>query len=417
MIELGLNKNKILILTLCIIILTTNNIVASASTVSHPKMYIDSNDTEKIKNNIGSNQEPWRMAYNRMILDANSTLLLTPSSVTHGGATPPSGDIHDYYTEAAYSSDGVYDPNADRTDYYAAMKLGKSVRDLGMAYAFTGDSKYAEKALDFIRMWTINPGTMMNPKFTSGSKVELAITLPGMFYGADLIWNYHGWDSSEKDKFKSWTIQMITNAKIDDWCFSNVCQNWENWRLVFISSASVIAEDTNSRNYAFDRWKELIPGQIDDQGKMINEIGRTRSLDYSTYAVNAMIQTAEIARHYDVDLYNYTLPDGRGLEKALDYHVPYIINPDSWPYQQITSYDGDNAAIYELAYLFKKKSSYKNVISKLGRPMYEKRIMGWVTLTHVGGYFSIIPSTPVPTIGPTPVPTIRIICYKKSKVK
>lgn len=339
----------------------------------HPNMYLDKSEIDAIKTSITSGgpvleeQKPWKIAYDNLMVDANTALNANIQSVTYGGPIPPSGDIHDEYTI-----------DSDRTDYSALINVSKYVRSLGLAYAITGNSKYAEKALVFIRKWTIDPDTKMNPKFTTyGSRIELSITMPGMFYGADLIWNYPGWDNAEKEEFKKWTRQMIASAKT--WSAE---QNFENWRLVFISSASIITEDQNSRNYAFAKWKDIISSQMDTDGKMVLELNRETSLSYSLYAVNAMIQTAEIARHYGVDLYNYKLEDGRGLELALDYHARYVINPSLWQYSQTRTYDGANAALYELAYKFKQKPSYLAAMNRWGRPMYETRTMGPVTLTH-----------------------------------
>ncbi len=380
-------------------------------TITHPNMYLNIGEIEAI--NEKKNKEPWKTAYDKLISDANSILSKSPPSVTYGGKAPPSGDKHDYFSEIPYSSDGVLKSNVDRTDFNSVKALGKSVRDLGLAYAITGDEKYAGKALEFIRVWTIDSSTKMNPEFTNDqSRIELSVTIPGMFYGADLIWNYPGWKSSDKDEFKDWTKKILASSKT--WSRDN---NFENWRLVFISSASIIVEDSDSRNYAFGRWKEIISDQMNSDGSMKYELKRTKSLSYSTYAVNAMMQTAEIARHYGVDLYNYRLDDGRGLEIALDFHAPYVANPLKWPYEQIDKYKGDNAAFYELAYTFKKKDSYKDVIDKWGRPMYEIRTMGPTTLTHSNDYFNIegydnlsrsptttSSNTVGPTIGPATVP-------------
>ncbi|NJD51868.1 MAG: alginate lyase family protein [Candidatus Methanoperedens sp.] len=352
--------------------------VSTTSNFTHPNMYLNMDEIKAIKVRVDANEEPWKTAYNAMISEANSVLKEQTPSVTYGGKTPPSGNKHDYYSELPYSTDGVFDKSRDRTDYQSAIKLGRNVRSLGLAYAFTGEGKYADKALEFIRVWSIDPPTRMNPRFTDWqSKIEIAITLPGMFYGAELIWNYQGWTPADKDAFKSWTARILEDAK--NWSAEN---NFENWRLVFISSASVITEDSESMTYAFDQWKAIISSQMDLNGSMIKETGRTNSLSYSLYAINAMIQTAEIARHYGVDLYDYRLEDGRGLEKALDFHAPYAADPSKWPYQQITAYAGDNAALYELAYSFRRKPSYLDIINKWKRPMYESRTMGPVTLTH-----------------------------------
>jgi len=108
-----------------------------------------------------------------------------------------------------------------------------------------------------------------------------------------------------------------------------------------------------------------------------------------------MVQTAEIARHHGVDLYNYTLEDGRSLEKALGYHASFAANPSSWHYQQINAYGGENAALYELGYASRQKSSYMDVINKWKRPMYESRIMGPVTLTHTFGAYPLTVTFPI----------------------
>lgn len=339
--------------------------------IPHPDIFLNKSEVDNI--NARKDAEPWGSAYSNLIADANLALKTALQSVTFGGKMPPSGDNHDYYSD-------VPSATANRADYTAASTLGKAIKSLGIAYALTGDANYADKSIELINAWCVNPNTRMTPKFTNfndQSYIELCITMPAMFYAADLMWNYHNWNASDKDAFRQWTTLILESAK--SWSRGN---NFENWRLVFISAASVIADDVVSRNYAFDKWKVLIGKQMDTSGKMITEIGRTTSLSYSTYAVCAMIETAEVAKHYGVDLYNFVLPDGRGLEKTLDFHAPYVADPSTWPYKQTTQYKGENAALYELGYTFKKKAAYKDAIVKWTRPMHETRVMGPVTLTH-----------------------------------
>lgn len=393
-------------------LLTMLPIEVDAEPTNHPNMFLNANEIATIKEKLDTNQQPWKAAYDNMISEDNKWLNMPIQSVTFGGNSPPSGDIHDYYTDPPYLSDGVSNPSSDRTDYSALINVSRTVRYLGIAYVLTGNNAYADKAVQIINAWTVDPSTKMNPKFTNGqSHIEIAVATPGIFYGADLIWNYPGWDQSDKATFKEWAAQMIDSAKL--WSNNN---NFENWRLVLISSASVITDDANSRQYAFDRWKVIIPDQINIDGSMKQELGRTNSLTYSTFALNAMTQTAEIARHYNVDLYDYILTDGRGLEKALDFHTSYIIDPSTWSYQQISAYKGDNSAIYELAYSFKQKSSYSNVINRWGgtpRNMYEMRVMGPTTLTHADATFSLTgPTNPVDT-NTNSFTKLIVKCYKK----
>jgi len=137
------------------------------------------------------------------------------------------------------------------------------------------------------------------------SYVELSITIPGIFYGADLIYNYPGWKPQEKAAFLNWAQDFIESGL--KWSRNN---NFENWRLVALSTGAALVGDQEILDYAFDRWKSIIDSQVGGDGRMSKELNRTRSLFYSTYALKAMVQTAEVARHQGVDLYSYKTSKG-----------------------------------------------------------------------------------------------------------
>jgi len=353
---------------------------------SHPNMYLNQSEIDAIKSKVSGNIEPWSSAYSKMMSAANSVLNKSLLSVTLQGKTSSQ-----YFTEKPYCGwpdgcrDGQINPNADRGDYTVATELGSAVRNLGLAYAFTGEVKYADKAIDFIRNWSLNPSTRMKPTTAAGNRIELFITLPGYFYGADLIWNYDGWDAGEKAAFSDWVKILADHAKAN----GAGLNNFANWRVVLIASAGALLNDSTLLDFAAAEWKRLIPLQISGNGKLGQEVGRSKGLHYSLYAVNAMIQSAEILRHRNVNLYDYSAA-GKNLELALDYITPYAINPASWAstgYQQITTItQKDSMALYELAYSHYQKQSYRDVITRWKRPMDEVRVMGMTTLTHANRF-------------------------------
>lgn len=398
---------------------------------THPNMYLNNNEIETIKEKIRSNQQPWRSAYDKfMSTDVSEAMDAQIQSVTFGGPNHPSGDQHYYWSDTPYTSDGVFDPNADRTDYYAAIKLGKSVRALGLAYALTGESKYADKAIKLINGWTIDDSTKMYTKVTKYETfIEIRITMPGVFYGADLIWNYPNWKSSDKDAFKEWTRDMMQSVK--DYQTPGNEERFNHWRFLFLASGAIITEDSDTLQNVFDQWKPHLSESMKTTGEIYPESQRTRGLAYSLYALNGMMQIAEIARHYGRDFYSYQTSDGKGLEKAFDFHAkysPYGNAQEVWPYKEIRP-DLVEYALYEIAYSQYKKSTYKDIIVKIGRPMYEKRNMGPITLTHADSNLGIVNPTIGPTVGPTSSPTdnptfttlesgnIKINCYKKRRAE
>ena len=321
----------------------------------------------------------WGRAYRQLLSDADVAVSRQVLSVTFAGPTPESGDNHDYASDPACGdTDGVANPASDRSDYMMAIYLGAAVRRLGLAYGLTDQSRYAHAAVRLIKGWCLDPRTRMNPRFTCPSAaIELSITMPGMFYGADLIWDYPGWEGDQRSAFAQWVADLAADGR--GWTRDN---NIESWRLVLIATASALLDDQAGLDYAFDRWRELLDTQMREDGALVHELRRTNSLSYSVYGLNAMVQTAEVARHHGVDLYGYVSPGGRSLKQALDFYVPYVLDPAEWTCEQIHPYKGQSAAAYEVAYAALGEPAYLEVANHLGRPMVETRTMGPVTLTH-----------------------------------
>ncbi len=371
------------------------SIEAIAQQNTHPNTYLDTDRLDAIKIKVEQGAEPWKSAYERMMVSAEQALLAGPYSVTDNGGP---NDGHDFKSSQAYCGwtevdglepdcrDGQINPQADRQDYDHAIALARNVSTLGLAYAFTQEDQYAEKAASLIRVWCLDTQTRMTPAFTTQqSKIELSVSLPGLFYGADLIYNAPTWSASEKAAFADWTSQIANDALL--WNRQN---NFENWRVHFIALAGSYLKDESLLSYAFGRYKELIPTQVDRQGRLIKELDRTQSLSYSLYALNAMTLTAELALQQGVNLYDYKSDRNVGLQTILDYHAKFSSRDtqENWPYEQMTPLKvepieaSDGMALYEMAYSHWQSPQYLEVIQSWGRPMTERRVHWHISLTH-----------------------------------
>ncbi|NOK71135.1 MAG: hypothetical protein GFH25_541284n11 [Chloroflexi bacterium AL-N10] len=349
-------------------------------------IYLNKQEIDSIREKVRSGQGPWQNYYDRLMDDARDALSAGPYSVTRNGV--PDGE-HSYFTEAPYCGwkrvdgkdpdcrDGQINPQANRADYDASIAVGRDVRTLGLAYVLSGEERYAERAAYLINVWAVNSDSRMNPRFTNGqSRIELSITMPGLFYGADLISESSSWSNNDQRAFRSWANDFVDSGKA--WTGEN---NFEAWRLVFVASGAAYTNDRSDLNYVYDRFKAIMPEHIGSEGQMVKELGRTKSLMYSLYSLNAFTQIAEIARHNGENLYDYSR-NGRNLKLALDYHVLYSINPDRWQRQQIAPIESKDVAHYEFAYRHYGDSDYLRVVNEWGRPLNEARTMGPVTLTH-----------------------------------
>ena len=340
----------------------------------HPNLYLNEREISDLRMRLAAREAPWRVAYEALIVRADAALTLRPGSVTHNGG----GRV--WRTQQPYLSDGVFNPNADRQDYILGDRIADAILNLALAYRLTDETSYADKAVELLEVWFIHTATSLRAGTGAGNEIEIWITMPSAFYGIDLLWHYPGFPAADKAALQRWaqvSADRIRGLQRDN--------NWENWRLVYLMTLAHTAGDRRTMEYAIARWQSLLEFQIGDGNLLNKELDRTRSLDYSVFALDAMAQGAEIARHYGVDLYAYRNSRAQGLGDVFDAYVPYVLNPESWPYEQISAFDGigNGMAVYELAYSrYGGKTSYRSVVDAYRRPLIEPRTMGPVTLTH-----------------------------------
>lgn len=389
-------RSMVVLLMLCMVSVSSLPLSVSANGQIRPQgIYLDDGEIAEVRER--KDREPWKSAYRRVQQEANAALVNSLHAVTDNGGG------NRYFTEPPYCGwtrydgqqpdcrDGQINPIANRRDYEKAIIVGRDARALGLAYRLTGDDVYARRVVDIIRVWALSDRTGMEPRFGNDqSRIELSITMPGLFYGADLIRDYPGWSVEHQNQFFDWVDALMEAA--EEWHGTN---NFELWRLVLLASGGALIDDEELLERTFDRWKVILPQHVGEDGEMVRELGRTQSLMYSLYALNALVQVAEIAEHRRVYLYDYEA-EGRSIRLALDYHAYYAVRPSQWPHRQDVPIEAKDVAIYEVAYHQYRSELYESVLRAWDRPLYETRTMGPVTLTHGRVYISPVTPTPEP---------------------
>lgn len=284
-----------------------------------------------------------------------------PFSVTFKEFVPPSGDRHDYLSQAPYfwpnpkttnglpyvRHDGRRNPEINRiSDHRSIGEMGDAVETLALAYYFTGNEADAAHATTLIRTWFLDPATRMNPNF------EFAQGVPGISTGrgigliesrglvrvvdaAGLLAGSKAWTREDQEGLKEWFaafLKWMTDSRHGRQEAAARNNHGSFYDLQTASYALFLGKDGLAKEI-LDRAKtKRIAVQIEPDGRQPLELVRSNAWSYSVFNLSALTQLAELSEHIGVDLWSYRTPDGRSLQKAFEFLAPFALRKEKWPY-------------------------------------------------------------------------------------
>ena len=68
------------------------------------------------------------------------------------------------------------------------------------------------------------------------------------------------------------------------------------------------------------------------------------ALHYSTFALEAVALADRLVADTGYSIWHYRSPEGRSLEDAVAYLLPYYCAPETWPHRQIAPFDRSRGA-------------------------------------------------------------------------
>lgn len=300
--------------------------------------------------------------------DARRAMQQKPSSVVSKTVTPPSGDKHDYTSQAPYfwpnpskpdglpyvRRDGERNPEINKvTDHLALDRMESAVSTLALAYYFKADEKYAAKAAELLRAWFLGPTTRMNPN------LEYAQYIPGVNTGrgiglietrglvdvvdaVGLLVGSKSWTAADQKGVESWFgkflqwMQESKNGREESRAKNN---HGTYYDVQTISFALFVRKIDLAKQIAESAKEKRIALQVEPDGRQPLELERTKAWSYSNMNLDGLMQLARLAENVDVDLWAYQTKDGRSIRAALEYLYPYAIEGRQWTYQQIEGFN------------------------------------------------------------------------------
>lgn len=349
-----------------------------------------------IKQKLTANKDlAFSLELKQLMDQADEKLTSGPFSVVNKSQIPPSGDMHDYISMGTYwwpnpdtedglpyiRKDGQTNPEIyEYQDPWALESLMEALEVLTMAYFFTDQEKYGAQAIALLHSWFIDTETNMNPNLNYGQRI------PGITEG-----RRSGIIDTRSFVLLPDLITLLTTSKHWQPVYGQAMKEWlgsyGNW---LINSKHGKEEAVHGNNHSTWYFAQLIPmmiysGQVEqadslvqmgipiimdrmiaEEGGQPEELGRTRTWDYSTMNLEAMLYFAKASEHLGRDLWEYKNERGGGLKNALEFLAPYGKGEKSWEYKQILEMDPEKLklSLNIGAYKFQNKE-FKKIADQL----------------------------------------------------
>ena len=332
---------------------------------SNPRVWLlDAKQLEAARQRIREGDKNLAPAWARLEREAQTALKQGPFSIVNKDVVPPSGDKHDYMSQAPYfwpnprsanglpyiRRDGQRNPEINKiTDHRSLDQLESSVETLALAYYFKGDEAYAARANQLLRAFFLDPTTRMNPNLqyaqyipgvNTGRGIGL-IETRGLTQVVDAIGLLAGSKAlTEADrrglqewfgKFLQWMLES-QNGREE----AAAKNNHGTYYDLQVASFSLFTgkKDLAIRVLQGARQKRIAT-QIEPDGRQPLELARTKAWSYSVGNLDGLMLLATLGESVGVDLWNYETADGRSIRKALDFLTPIAFDEQKWQYQEL----------------------------------------------------------------------------------
>lgn len=324
-------------------------------------IYISSEFAEQVKNLVKRGKDRWDLLRYELRYQADKARTLGPWSVTFYESPVPSGDPHDYYSEAPYwwpdpqnpdgpyiRRDGEFWPDRFTAHHKAFGELAKNVLLLTLAGYYLDEKVYRDRAIELIRVWFLDPETKMNPNVEYGEAIKNVCQ--GRSAGIIVLRNLdeiiHAMTYLEEfpeyrmeiGQFKEWVRKMLhwlttSPLGIGE---SQSGNNHAVWWANHVAACAAFTGNDYEVNRMFELYRmKFLTELMAADGSLPRELERTRSFHYSLYCLDAMTLLCEMAYYRGIDLWHYTTPNGQCIEKGIRFIMPFFNNPYLWKYPQI----------------------------------------------------------------------------------
>ena len=291
-------------------------------------------------------------------------------SVMNKKKVPPSGDKHDYMSQAPYwwadttKPDGLPyirrdgERNPEYYDLSDSEEMDYIINDteiLALAFYFTKDERYAAHAARLLKTWFLEPETLQNPNLNFGQGIPGINTgrgigiietrsFPRLIDATILLQESKNWSKEDHQSLKKWFaayLSWLTESPLgkDE---ADEHNNHGTYYDVQIMAYALFTDQPELAKKQIEVAKSRIQSQMKPDGSQPFELERTVSWGYTNMNLAGFFKIAKLAENVKNNLWNYETTDGKGLQKSLQWLIPYLKNEKVWEYKQIKEKEYDD---------------------------------------------------------------------------
>lgn len=278
-----------------------------------------------------------------------------PAFAVGYGAVP--GDfvsMGDYWWPNPNTPDGLpyvsVDGKTNPDNFIAHRMLMREMRDavatLAAAWLVSGDSAYAVRAAEWLRVFFDDPATRMHPhlRFAQGVPgrapgrsfglidtlhlAEVALAADAIaaapVVSATVMANVRTW-------FADYTTWLRTHPYGRDEAVAKNNHSVAYW--LQIAAFAKLTKDEAALAEARRIFRDvLLPGQLAPDGSFPRELARTKPYGYAIFQLDNVALLAELLSTSQEGFWRTPLPDGRSVAQAVAFLHPYLADRGAWPY-------------------------------------------------------------------------------------
>jgi hypothetical protein len=355
-------------------------------------------------------------AYHRLLSEAEAALATPRLTVLQKKHLPPSGDKRDYFSLSVYfwpnpatpngepylQKDGQINPAVDEYDRPQFTQLTTQVDTLAIAYALSGDERFAAKAAELLRTWFVNPATRMNPhmlfaqyipgdnvitpwkdypaRFVPGSngRKGIFVSFGGVIEDLNLVpltdciallrasssWTKED-DNTIRQWYRDYTCWLLTHQHgLDEAACRNNHASWY-WADI-LCFLNFIGEPDRARAYAARAVPERLEIQIEPDGSQPEELVRAISRSYTAFTLISFANIARSSQDAGFDAWSFVTSDGRSITRGLDWYLPYLMGEKEWTWPQVKPHDDSRVVgAYALGAQGSGQAKYREALGRL----------------------------------------------------